>query len=167
VYATLGTVVDEPELLIAIMQALSFEGVNVIVTIGRGRDPDRLVPRPANAHVCSYIPQSLLLPHCEVVVAHGGYNTIVGCIDAGVPMLLLPVRGDQAEDAAWCAHAGIARVLTPGQQSRASIRQAVCDLLENPAYRRRAATVRQSMLQQPGLERAVQLLESLPSQRVR
>jgi UDP:flavonoid glycosyltransferase YjiC (YdhE family) len=54
-------------------------------------------------------------------------------------MLLLPVGGDLAEDSAWCAQTGIARVLPPDQQSSLLIRQAVCDLLEDPGYRRRAA----------------------------
>jgi MGT family glycosyltransferase len=161
VYATLGTVLDEPKLLTSVLEALSTENVNLIVTVGRGRDFDQLVPRPANARICGYIPQSLLLPRCDVVVAHGGYNTIVGCIDCGVPMVLLPVRGDQVQDAEWCASAGIARALQPGHQTPSLIRDAVRDVLGNAVYRQRATSLREEMHQQRGVDYAVELLEAL------
>jgi UDP:flavonoid glycosyltransferase YjiC (YdhE family) len=58
---------------------------------------------------------------------------------------------------------GISSVLPPAQQWSPLIRQAVCDLLEDPGYRRRAAAVRQPMHQQPGVERGVKLFESITS----
>lgn len=158
VYATLGTVFNDASLLRAIVAAAEGLEANVILTVGRERDPAEF-PGPPNLRVERYIPQSLLLPRCDLVVAHGGYNTVIAALDHGLPMVLTPVSADQPENAAWCSEAGLARVLPPGEQTVRSIRAAVRDVLANATYRARAEHVRDEMHALPGVEHAVRLLE--------
>ncbi|MFL5734149.1 MAG: glycosyltransferase, partial [Chloroflexia bacterium] len=77
VYATLGTFENSmTEILAAILEGLRDEPINLILTVGRNRDPQEFGPQPPNVHVERYIPQSLLLPHCDLVLCHGGSGTV-------------------------------------------------------------------------------------------
>jgi Erythromycin biosynthesis protein CIII-like, C-terminal domain len=59
--------------------------VNVIVTVGHGADPDRFGPQPPNVRITDYLPQADLLPHCRLVVSHGGAGTVLGALCHAIP----------------------------------------------------------------------------------
>ncbi len=100
VYVTLGTEVNnEPELYPVVLQTI-IEGlrdlpINLIVTLGRSKDPADFGPQPANVHIERYIPQSLLLPLCDLMVMHGGSNSVLAALDVGLPMIVVPLIADQ------------------------------------------------------------------------
>jgi len=166
VYATLGTVANAvPGVFEAILDGLRGEPVSLIVTVGRDQDPGRFGPQPANVHIERYIPQTLLLPRCAVVVSHAGWNTAVACLAHGVPMVLIPFGADMPENARRCAALGVARVIAPAELTAGAIRAAVRDVLDDPEYRRNAERVRDEMAALPGPEHAVQLLERLAVER--
>jgi UDP:flavonoid glycosyltransferase YjiC (YdhE family) len=79
IYATLGTMVSRlPEgiaTFVAILAALRDEPINLIVTVGNANDPAAFGVLPPHVHIERYIPQSLLLPACDLVVNQGGFST--------------------------------------------------------------------------------------------
>ena len=104
VYATLGTVFNSrtPGLFDAIVDGLRDEPIDLVLTIGRDRDPAELGLQPANVHVERYIPIDALLPHCDLVVAHAGFGTVSAALAGGVPMVLIPIDADQPLNAERC-----------------------------------------------------------------
>jgi UDP:flavonoid glycosyltransferase YjiC (YdhE family) len=77
IYATLGTTFNQsPATFQSILTALSSEDVNAIITVGRSMDPAQFQPLPAHIHIERYIPQTLILPHCQAILFHGGYNSL-------------------------------------------------------------------------------------------
>jgi len=91
VYVTLGTLDnDAPGVIEAAVEGLRDEPLNLVVTVGPTRGPEELGRQPPNVHVERYVPQSLLLPHCDVAVTHGGSGTVLGALAHGLPLLLLP-----------------------------------------------------------------------------
>src|SRR5205085_12588168 len=59
VYATLGTFDNRmTEILTAILEGLRDEPINLILTVGRNRNPLEFGKQPANVHVERYIPQN-------------------------------------------------------------------------------------------------------------
>lgn len=52
---------------------------------------ERLHPVPENVTVFSNLPQNELLKYCDVMVTHGGMNSITECIFNEVPMLVYPL----------------------------------------------------------------------------
>jgi UDP:flavonoid glycosyltransferase YjiC (YdhE family) len=46
-----------------------------------------------------YIPQSLLFPRCDLVVSHGGSNTVLAGFAHGLPQVITPITADQPENA--------------------------------------------------------------------
>ena len=161
VYATFGTVNKLPQHLRAIIEGLRDEPVELILTVGRDVDPAALGPQPAHVHVERYIPQSLLLPRCDVALMHGGYNSVMSALDAALPTLFVPFMADQPLNARSCERLGIGRMLLPEALTPDIIRQQVRELLADGGYRERARRLRDEARALPGLDRAVALLEQL------
>lgn len=165
VYATLGTAFNAHPAgratFPAILAALRDEPVNLIVTIGRDLDPVQFGPQPAHIRIERYIPQALLLPHCDLVLCQGGFSTVAGALAAGLPLVLIPLGSDQPIVAACCAALRVGRVVGPGERAPETIRTAVRAVLGDPAYRASAARLRGEIAALPGTEHAVTLLEQL------
>jgi UDP:flavonoid glycosyltransferase YjiC (YdhE family) len=162
IYATLGTVANQTlGVFQAILAAIRDEPVNLVMTVGRNGDPGIFGPQPDNVHIEPFIPQSLLLPRCDLVICHGGYNTVMASLSVGLPMLILPLFADQPFHGRRCAEMGVALTLSPADASPEAIRAAVRELLEDPAYRARAEEVGREIEALPGEERAVELLADL------
>ena len=138
VYITLGTVHNDASLFRLLLDAVADLDANVVMTVGRDNDPGLLAPIPPNAVVERYIPQSYVLPHASVVVAHGGSGSILATFAHGLPTLLVPQGADQFENAARCAELGAGLVLMSGDVTVAAVRDAVQSLLRERSYRERA-----------------------------
>lgn len=167
VYATLGTVFNSrtPGLFEAIVAGLRDEPVELIVTIGRDRDPAGLGPQPANVHIERYIPQSLLLPHCDLVITHAGFSTVAAALGHGLPVVSIPIDADQPVNAQRCAALGVGVTVGPGRRTAGAIRDATRRVLGDPAYRRAAERVRGQIAALPGPEHAAALLVRLATER--
>lgn len=163
VYATLGTVFNSrtPGLFEAILDGLRQEPINLILTVGRDRDPDDFGPQPDNVHIERYVPQSLLLPHCDLVITHAGFSTVITALSCGLPLVAIPIDADQPVNAERCAALGVAQVIQSRQRTPDAIRDAVRTVLADPVYRRNAERIRDEMSALPGPEHAVTLLERL------
>ena len=163
VYATLGTVfnrVPDP-FFQSVLDGLSGQALDVVVTVGPNGDPEAYGVLPPNARVERYVPQTLILERCDVVVFHGGSGTMLGALESGVPVVLVPFAADQPVNARSCEVRGFGRVLLPEALSPEAVREAVLDVLDDPAYRREAMSVRDEMRALPGPQEAVSLLEGL------
>jgi len=169
VYATLGTVSSRSpaadSLFTAMLAALRDEPVNLIVTVGRDNDPADFGPQPPNVHIERFIPQSALLPYCDLVVHQGGFSTVTGTLNAGLPMVIIPISADQPSNAVCCAALGVGVVIEPGERSAEAIRAAVRVVMNNPSYRQKAEQTRAEMAALPGPECAVELLEHLAKEK--
>jgi hypothetical protein len=139
VYVTLGTFMNTDRgVFRAALDGLATEPVNVVVTVGRNNPSDWLDPVPANARVEQFIPQAALLPHCDVVVSHGGSGTLLSALGAGLPQVLVPQGADNFLNAERCQATGVGRVVRPGEVSPDALRTAVRSVLDTPAYREAA-----------------------------
>jgi MGT family glycosyltransferase len=166
IYATMGTAFNSTtEILSAILEGLGPEAVNLILTVGRDRDPTEFGPQPDNVHVERYIPQNLLLPYCDLVVCHGGSGTIMDAISHGIPMVIIPTGADQPDNAQICAAAGVAKVVGPSERMASNIRQAALEVLTVPAYSQNVRRLCEETEGLPGLDYVVGLLERLAVER--
>jgi len=166
VYATLDTVFNyRTDILSAILDGLREEPINLILTVGRNRDPQEFGAQPANVHVERYIPQDLLLPHCNLVITHGGSGTMMDTLSHGLPMVMIPVGADQPLNAQRCTELGVARVIEPDGCTAVAIRHATREVLRDPHYRQNAQRIRKEIEDLPGLEYPVALLERLVAER--
>ncbi|MFT3987886.1 nucleotide disphospho-sugar-binding domain-containing protein [Aestuariivirga sp.] len=87
-----------------------------------------------------HFPITGLLPHAEAVIHHGGINTVAAILRAGKPSLVLPLMGDQLDNASRLADLGSATHLHPRHISGARIRSALGRALE-PAMANKAQMI--------------------------
>jgi len=166
VYATLGTLSNHRiGTFTVILDALRDEPLTLVLTIGRDGDPARFGAQPANVHIERYIPQSLLLPYCDLMVCQAGFSTVMGALSAGLPVVAFPIEADQPVHAARVAALALGRVIEPADIIPATVQDAVRAVLADPTYRTNAERVRDEIAALPGPDRAVELLERLEAEK--
>jgi len=143
IHLTLGTVFHEaPGVLETAIAGLRQLPLNLVVTTGPGTDPARFGPQPPHVLLVPYIPHTLLLPRCSLVVSHGGAGIMFGTLAHGLPQLILPQGADQFMNAAASQNARVALALTPDELSAEAVAAAAGRLITEPGFAAAAAHIR-------------------------
>lgn len=163
VYFTLGTVfnVESGDLFERVLSGLRELPVEVIATIGHQLDPAIFGPQTANIHIERYIPQSVVLPHCALVVSHGGSGSVIGALAAGKPSVVLPLGADQPLNAARCEVLGVGRAVDALGATPDAIGEAVLTVLEEQSYHAASERIRLEISALPQASHSMPLLERL------
>jgi UDP:flavonoid glycosyltransferase YjiC (YdhE family) len=149
------------DLLQRICDALAGMDVEALVTTGRGIAPESLFVG-AKTTVERRVPHDAVLPRADLLITHGGHGTVMAGLRYGVPMLCLPPIADQPVNAAKVAELGLGLAMAPTSPS-ADIRAAIQYLLDDHALRERSRAFAAEVAHEPGLERAIALIEALAS----
>ena len=148
VYVTLGTSWNStPGAMETMVEAVSDQGVNVVVTIGRDADRNRLGVVPAHVRIEEFVPQEQLLPYVDAVVCHGGAGTVLGAVAHGVPLVMSPLASDQHEIAAYAEGAGVG-ILT-SSLTVGSIQDGLRAVLGEDSFRESAASIAEQISAMP------------------
>lgn len=167
VYVSLGTIFNhDPGVFIAILEGLRDEPVNVVATVGNDNDPAVLGPQPANVHVERYIPQALLLPHCQLVVNQGG-TAMLDILGHGLPLLVVPQGANQFHNAEACVRSGAGLALLPAEVEAPRVAEGLRRLVKEDSFRVAAGRIAEEIKAMPTPEAGVALLERLAEQRRR
>lgn len=163
VYVTLGLSFSHaPAVFRAIIDALDGLAANAIVTVGLSLDPEILGPVPDNVHVARYVPGNLLLPRCDAIVFHGGFNTLHAALWHGLPSVIVPLEGgDQLPSAEQVAELGLGLHVKGPVPSAEDVRRAVTRVLEEPSFTATARRFQTRMHSLPPLHVAIAELEAL------
>ena len=128
----------------------------VVVSMGPQHELLRLAPNLTGAEL---VPQTRVLPHADLVITHGGNNTVTECFHFGRPMLVLPIFWDQHDNAARVEETGFGRRLPTYSFEDGELLEAVDELLADGALRERLAAISERLQAAPGTERAADLIE--------
>jgi UDP:flavonoid glycosyltransferase YjiC (YdhE family) len=162
IYVSQGTTYNRSPLIIRrALEALGSEPVQIIVAVGRAFDADEFRDVPANALIEPFVPFSKIVSKIAVAVTHAGSGAVHMALAHGVPLVLIPLTGDQPELAARCVRAGAAVRLDPISDGPGALRAAVLAVLHNPRYRAGARRVMASYARYDGPRLAAALLERL------
>lgn len=133
IHLTLGTVFfDNPAVLHTAIAGLRELPANLVVTSGPGTDPARFGPQPAHVLIEPYLPHTLLLPRCHLVVSQGGAGIMFGALGHGLAQLVLPQGADQFMNADACRDAGAALSLAAEEVSAAGAVRAEIEAMPSP-----------------------------------
>ena len=99
-------------------------------------------PQTDNVYVERYVPQSVLLPHCDIVVNHGGSGSVIGALAHGLPLVVLPMGADQLPNAQRCERLGVGVVLDAVRVTPRSVRDTTSALLRDAQAREAAERIR-------------------------
>ncbi len=148
-------------LLEIILAGLRQEPVQVHAAVGFDQDPARFGPQPPSVELAPWLPLQTLLGSAALLVTHGGFNSFKEAIGAGVPMVVVPIAGDQHYSAQRCAMLGIAKVVSPAERTSRRVHDAARTVLHDPGYRTRVRQLRQEMAALPALDSAIHRLEHI------
>jgi UDP:flavonoid glycosyltransferase YjiC (YdhE family) len=166
VLVSLGTVMNaEPGLFEAIISALADEPMEVVVAIGRDQDATRFGRPPANVRIESFVPQIQVLEQCALFVTHCGFNSTKEALSLGIPLVAIPIGGDQPYCAERIEALGLGRRVGPEERDPATIRAAVREVSDDPHYRAAVQGFAEEMRSLPPISDAVGLLEQLATNR--
>lgn len=155
VLMSLGSqIAHQPRMFQAVAAALREEPGTLVAGID-DLDPTPLGPWPANTRLLPWIPQLEVLPHVDVMITHGGANSVMEALAHGVPLLLSPICNDQFHQAELLRRRDLARVVDLQTAEPTQIRAALEDL-RRPEIRERVA----GCLPRDGALRCAQLLEA-------
>jgi UDP:flavonoid glycosyltransferase YjiC (YdhE family) len=128
----------------------------VIVSMGPLADRLHLADNMTGA---AFLPQPAILPQVDLVITHGGNNTVTEAFHHGKPMVVLPLFWDQVDNAQRIHELGFGRRLdTYGFEPR-ELTGAVDELLADEALATRLAAMSRRIQAQPGRVRAADLIE--------
>lgn len=160
VYVTMGTVFSDLGAITDIVNGVRDLSVQVLVTVGPHWDPAALGEQPPNVHIAKYVPQRQILPHCAMVVSHGGSGTFLASIAAGLPQILVPQGADQFLNAEAGARAGLATVVPPTNLSPQAVHAAAERMLGDGSIHAAVARVADEIERMPSPSAVAQLLRN-------
>jgi UDP:flavonoid glycosyltransferase YjiC (YdhE family) len=162
VYLTFGTVAPQrecfPDLYREAVDALASLPVDLLVTVGRDRDPALLGRVRANVRVERWVDQAAVLRHASAVVCHGGSGTVRGALAQGVPLVVMPMFADQPHNAARVHELGAGIAVEPPPAGIDGLRGAVEDLLAHARYAAQAGLVAADIRALPLVDEAADAL---------
>lgn len=158
-FVSLGSFLSaRSDVLVAIAAALRALGWDAVIAAG-ATDPSRLGPVPSRWVVRAQLPQVAALEVCDVVVCHGGNNTVTEALTAGIPVLAAPFSTDQFAGAEDLRREGLGDAIDPNAASVAEIADRLASLVDGDASRR-AAALGAELREARGAETAADVVEA-------
>lgn len=159
IYFSLGTMgAIDLELMRRILSVLATTPHLYIVS--KGPLADEIV-LPDNCWGAAHLPQTAILPLVDLVITHGGHNTVTESMSNGVPMVLFPLFGDQPDNAQRVAEKGFGIRLETRAFTDAELVDAIDQLLKDTNLKARLQTVKKRIEQANSKEIAVMKIEQL------
>lgn len=160
VFASLGTLQGHRfDVFARIAKACQRLGAQLLVAHCAGldeRQQARLRHHGATI-VTDFAPQHWAVRRADVVISHGGLNTVLDTVCAGTPLLVMPIAFDQPGVAARIRHHRLGRVLSR-RANVSAIGQALRLLLDEPAPRHAALEAELGVC--GGASRAASIIEA-------
>jgi UDP:flavonoid glycosyltransferase YjiC (YdhE family) len=148
-----------------ILAALAALPVRALVTLGPALAASRFTPAP-NVVLETFVPHGSVLPRAAAIVTQCGLGTVMKALAYGVPLVCIPLVGDQADNAARIEALG-AGVRLPADAEPGRIRAAIERVLTDRAFRLGAQRVASAIAGEDPVQAAVDDIESvlLPAMR--
>jgi MGT family glycosyltransferase len=161
IYASMGTLQNGLEsVFTSIAEAVGTRpGMQLVLSVGTGVDPDKIGSLPANCIVVQKAPQVELLKRSTLCITHAGLNTALESLAQGVPMVAIPVSIDQPGVAARIAYTRTGAYVPIQELTTSRLSALINDVLDNPEYRQNANKMKEAIARTNGLEKAADLLE--------
>jgi UDP:flavonoid glycosyltransferase YjiC (YdhE family) len=148
VYLSLGSLGSgDVELMRRLIGFLAETDHRVVVSMGPQHAELELAPNMAGAE---FLPQPAILRHVDLVVTHGGNNTVTESLHFGKPMVVLPLFWDQYDNAQRIDELGLGIRLAPYEVEGAELRGAIDRLLGDEPLARRLAGIAARLHARPG-----------------
>ena len=142
-------------------QACDDLDLSLVVAHGGRLSPRQIAGLPGRPRVEAYVPQRALMERAAAVITHGGLNTVLDALAAGVPLIVVPLAFEQGAIAARVVRCGAGMAIAPRRLTPVRVAAALTALRLDPAFRGRAAVLRNEIARAGGVRRACDLIEAV------
>ena len=172
IYASMGTLQNGTERIFeAIVAAAQAPGRQLVLSIGKNLDPDKIGRLSANTIVVRNAPQLEVLKRASLCITHAGLNTVLESLTAGVPMVAIPVTNDQPGVGARIAYTQTGVVvplrMVAGELGVQKLREAIETVLTDGIYRENTQRIQEAIERTNGLRMAADLIDCTLREAVR
>ncbi len=158
IYVSLGSLgAADAELMAHLIALFGKTGYRVIISMGPQQGQMAL---PDNMYGEQFLPQPSILPMVDLVVTHGGNNTVTECFHFGKPMVVLPLFWDQHDNAQRIEELGFGARFAHDFDDDAFL-AAIERLLADEPLHARMRAISARIQAQPGTIKAANLIERL------
>jgi UDP:flavonoid glycosyltransferase YjiC (YdhE family) len=109
----------------------------------------------------AFLPQPAILPQVDLVITHGGNNTVTEAFHHGKPMIVLPLFWDQVDNAQRVEETGFGRRLSTYGFRDEELTDAIDELLADKPLAKRLKALSKRVKASSGTQRAADLIEGV------
>jgi MGT family glycosyltransferase len=159
VYLSLGSLGSaDVGLMQRLIDVMAESRNRVIVSMGPLADQLHLADNMTGA---GFLPQPAILPQVDLVITHGGNNTVTEAIHHGKPMVVLPLFWDQVDNAQRLDETGFGVRVPTYEFEAGDLTGAIDRLMGDRALQRRLAAISARLQAHPGTSLAADLIEQV------
>src|SRR6185436_16954529 len=159
IYLSLGSLGSaDVDLMQRLVDVLATTDHRVIVSKGPLADEITLHDNQSGE---GFLPQPAILPMVDLVITHGGNNTVTESFHHGKPMIVLPLFWDQVDNAQRIDETGFGRRLSTYGFKDEELTRAIDRLVADAALAERMAAMSARIKSTSGTVRAADLIEQV------
>lgn len=163
-YLSLGSLGSaDTDLMNRLIEMLGKTDYRVVVSMGPQHQELRLA---ANMYGEEFLPQTSVLPMADLVITHGGNNTVTESLYFGKPLVVLPLFWDQHDNAQRVQETGLGARLDPYRVTDTELLASIERLLSDQSLHHRLTSISQRLGANPGTAKAASLIERLSRSRL-
>ena len=114
-----------------------------------------------NMYGAEFLPQTKIIPQVDLVITHGGNNTVTEALHFGKPMIVLPLFWDQYDNAQRVSETGFGVRLETYAFTESDLTGAIERLLSDSALRERLATASARIQNADGIKVGADVIEAV------
>ncbi|PER78800.1 macrolide family glycosyltransferase [Bacillus cereus] len=157
IFISMGTVFNEqPALYEKCFEAFKDVDATVVLVVGKKINISQFENIPKNFKLYNYVPQLEVLQHADVFVTHGGMNSSSEALYYGVPLVVIPVTGDQPFVAKRLTEVGAGIRLNRNELTSELLRETVKKVMDDVTFKENSRKVGESLRNAGGYQRAVE-----------
>jgi MGT family glycosyltransferase len=157
IYLSLGSLGSgDVELMRTLIKTLADAPYRIVVSKGPQHDQLALADNMTGAE---FLPQVSVLPHVDLVITHGGNNTVTESLRFGKPTVLLPLFWDQYDNAQRIHETGHGIRLDTYAHEPDELTGAIARLLADEPLSARLSAMSERLAAAPGTVAAADLIE--------
>lgn len=161
IYASLGTVNHQQSVYAKIAEACAGLNAQLVLSLGGAAEVEQFQHLVGSPLVVKFAPQLELLERASLCITHGGLNSTLESLAAGVPLVAIPINFDQFGVAARIRWTGTGEFVKQNGLTAARLQSAIQKVFAEPAYHQAAQRMRASIAATNGAERAADIVEEV------
>ncbi|KRE07375.1 glycosyl transferase [Bacillus sp. Root239] len=159
IFISMGTVFNQqPELYTTCFKAFQESQATVVLSVGKQTDIRQFKDIPPNFIVRNYVPQLEILQQADVFITHGEMNSSSEGLYFGVPLVVIPVMGDQPIVANRIEELGAGLQLNRQDLDAITLRNTTEQVLSNSSFKEKSLEIGKSLRDSGGYEKAVEVI---------